>query len=132
MNTTTAITGAALTALATLSGCETAPRAAERPALITHIVLVDLTNDAERAEMLADADEKLATIPGVVAYAAGTHFDSGMGTVMDDYDAALVLGFGSAEDLRAYDAHPNHKAFVDRWSPRVETLHVRDMIDRDE
>ena len=110
-------------------GCESTPRPAERPALITHIVLVDLKNASERADMLADADEKLATIPGVVSYAAGSHFDTGRATVLDDYDAAIVLGFDDREALERYVDHPDHKAFVQRWSPRLDTLRVRDVID---
>ena len=100
---------AAIAALAALSGCESTPRPADRPALITHIVLVDLKNASERADMLADADEKLATIPGVVSYAAGSHFDTGRATVLDDYDAAIVLGFDDRDALERYVDHPDHR-----------------------
>lgn len=100
-----------------------------RPARISHIVLVKLKNPADAPALIADSDAKLARIPGVTAYACGRHLDMGRPTVIHDYDVGLYVGFDSTEDYAVYVDHPDHKALVAEWKPKSEWLHVYDVLD---
>lgn len=100
-----------------------------RTALIGHIVFVELVEDSDYDEILADSDSMLATIPSVSTYAAGRHIDTGRTTVRDDYDLAIYLGFESAEDLAAYVDHEQHNEYVQKWGPKLKALRVYDMHD---
>lgn len=107
-----------------------APRPAA-PGVISHIVFFKLIDPSESDELIVDCDTKLATIPGVVSYACGTHLDTGRGErVNADYDVALYLGFDSRRALDAYVAHPNHTAIVSAWQPRLQWIRVQDVIDQ--
>jgi len=113
---------------AQLGGCA-AQRAPARPAPVNHIVFIKL-HDAEAAEaLLADADETLASIPAVSAYAAGPHIDTGRETVIHDYDVGFYIGFDSLAEYEEYVTHPQHTAFIERWRSRIESLRVYDVYD---
>jgi len=112
-----------------LTGCAGSPQRADRPALISHIVLVDLKDPADFAELLRDSDAMLGTIPSVSSYAAGAHLETGRDSVLHDYDLAIYLGFGSEADLAAYVEHEQHIAVVTKWKDRMESLRVYDMLD---
>jgi len=120
-----------------MSGCwgYKAPRgpviahAAPRPALIGHIVFVQLSDPTKINALQRDADLMLGTIPSVTTFACGPHLDAGRATVSDDYDIAIYLGFESQEELAAYVDHPQHVQFVERWKPHLKSLRVYDMID---
>jgi len=103
---------------------------APRPAVINHVVFVELQDPADRSELIADSDTSLAVIPGVVSYAAGPPLDTGRGTVLSDYDVGLYIGFDSTEAYSRYVEHPSHTAFVTRWRPRLRALRVYDFVDR--
>lgn len=107
-----------------LAGCST-----RRTPLISHVVFVSLNDPARAGALLDDADRSLATIPGVVSYAAGPHIDTGRATVLRDYDIGMVIGFDSPDDYAAYVASPAHTGFVGRWMPEVESLRVYDIHD---
>lgn len=111
-----------------LSGCCKMPTA-QRPALISHIVLIDLVDPADYDECLRDCDELLGTIPSVARYAAGAHLDTARDSVLHDYDLAIYLGFRSEEDLAAYVDHEQHIEAVTKWKDRMDSLRVYDMID---
>lgn len=119
----------ALAAALPLVGCSAAPTRAERPALIGHIVFVELQQPSDYDALLRDSDAMLATIPTVSVYAAGGHIDTGRDSVLHDYDLAIYLGFESESDLAAYVAHDQHTAYVKKWKPRLESLRVYDMHD---
>ena len=104
-------------------------RAAPAPALIGHIVLIELENPDEYQAILWSADRLLGTIPTVLTYAAGGHAETGRESVRRDYDLAIYLGFASQEDLAAYVAHDQHIAFVNSWKPKLKSLRVYDMLD---
>ncbi|MEX0876947.1 MAG: Dabb family protein [Phycisphaerales bacterium] len=112
-----------------LTGCACTSRMPPRTALIGHIVFVELVEDSDYDEILADSDSMLATIPSVSTYAAGRHIDTGRTTVRDDYDLAIYLGFESAEDLAAYVDHEQHNEYVQKWGPKLKALRVYDMHD---
>lgn len=107
-------------------GCASAP---PRPALISHVVFVELHDPADIPELIADSDATLAHIPGVVSYATGQPIDTGRDTVLDDYDVGMSLGFDSAEAYARYVAHPDHTRFVARWKPRLTALRIYNFED---
>lgn len=112
-----------------LGACTTTPSRAPRPALIGHIVFVQLDDPGDYEEILADSDTMLGTIPSVRAYSAGAHIDTGRDTILSDYDLAIYLGFDSEEALGAYVRHAQHVAYVTKWKPRLKALRVYDMHD---
>jgi hypothetical protein len=113
-----------------LSGCTAAQRGPARPARINHVVFVKLRDPADAAAAIADCNRSLPTIPGVTAYYAGTHIDTGRGAaVTADYDVGLFIGFETAADYAVYVDHPAHTGLVDRWRSRVEWLRAYDVLD---
>lgn len=100
-----------------------------RPARIGHIVFFKLSDPGDRAALVADCDEKLPRIPGVVSYAAGRHLDVGRASVDGDYDVGLYVGFETEADYAAYVEHGLHKELVEAWKPRLEWLRVHDVLD---
>ena len=116
-------------AIATISGCSSQPTRAPRPALIGHIVFIELNEQSDYDAILADSDALLSTIPSVSAYAAGQHIDTGRSTIINDYDLAIYLGFESIDDLNAYVAHDQHVEYVKKWKPMLNSLRVYDMYD---
>tara|TARA_R110002073_G_scaffold336572_1_gene535718 strand:- start:21829 stop:22266 length:438 start_codon:yes stop_codon:yes gene_type:complete len=105
------------------------PPPAGPPAMIGHIVFIQLQNPSDFHALLHDADWMLGTIPSVESYAAGKHLDTGRSTVSSDYDLAVYLGFKSEADLRAYVIDDQHVDFVNKWKPRLKSLTVYDMLD---
>lgn len=138
MKITIPLLAAALLILpAIISGCSSGgstsrysgPPVARAPAMIGHIVLIQLDNPADFHDLLHDADWMLGTIPTVDSYAAGKHLDTGRSTVSSDYDMAIYLGFKSERDLAIYVAHQQHVEFVNKWKPKLRSLRVYDMLD---
>lgn len=119
-----------LTCAVLLTGCASGSSdLPPRPALINHPVFFTLKNPADAEELIADCNERLARIPGIVSYYCGRHFETGRATVSDDYTVGLFVGFDSAEDYEAYVAHPEHVALVQKWRPRTYILRVHDILD---
>lgn len=116
-------------ALCTAACVPATQRVAPRTAAIGHIVFVDLKDETDRAELIADSDAMLATIPSVATYAAGEHLDTGRETVLGDYSVGIYLGFETEQDLADYVAHPQHVEYVTKWKPRLESLRVYDIYD---
>ncbi|MBX3363846.1 MAG: Dabb family protein [Phycisphaeraceae bacterium] len=116
-----------------LAGCSTCPSSqtapAPRPALISHIVLISLHDTGDIPSLIADSDRLLPFIPGVVAYAAGQHIDTGRPSVLTDYHVGLYIGFASVQDYAVYVDHPNHVELVETWRPRIASLRVWDVLD---
>jgi hypothetical protein len=72
----------------------------------------------------------LGTIPGVVSYFAGRHLDTGRGERIDsNYDVAFYVGFQTQADYARYVEHPRHKAMLQKWQPRWESIRVLDVLD---
>ncbi len=115
--------------LVMLTACAANPTGPARPARINHVVFFTLHDPADTEELIRDCDTKLATIPGVVSYFAGPHFEMGRDSVDAEYDVGLYVGFMSAADYRFYVDHPDHIAVVTKWRPRLQSLLVRDVLD---
>jgi stress responsive alpha/beta barrel protein len=112
-------------------GCAASPKpqTAARPAPINHIVLMKLQDPSMTERLIDDSDALLGTIPSVISYFAGTHYDIGRDSVLRDYDVAVTLGFADEQGLREYVAHRQHLEFVARWKPRLAQLRVYDVGD---
>jgi hypothetical protein len=64
---------------------------------------------------LTDAERILRTIPGVRNFQVLKQVSP-----KNDYDFGFIMEFAHRGDYRAYDAHPDHTAFVQgRWVPEV-------------
>ena len=109
-----------------LVGCVSS---APRPAVISHVVFVELADPADAPAVIADCDEMLASIPSVVSYAAGPPLDTGRSTVIEDYHVGLYIGFDTEEDYAHYVDHPNHVGLVEKWRPKITALRVYDYQD---
>jgi hypothetical protein len=118
-----------LLVFAASSGCTSTSSQTPRTALIGHIVFVELADPGDYAEILADSDAMLASIPSVITYAAGQHIDTGRSTIINDYDLAIYLGFDTIDGLGEYVTHDQHVAYVTKWKPRLKALRVYDMHD---
>ena len=105
------------------------PPVAPSPAMIGHIVLIELNDPSDFHDLLHDADWMLGTIPTVESFAAGKHLDTGRSNVSSDYDFAIYLGFKSERDLAIYVAHQQHVEFVNKWKPKLRSLRIYDMLD---
>ncbi len=112
-----------------LSACAATPSNPPRPARINHVVFFKLQDPSDAAELIKDCDAKLASIPGVVAYFAGSHLDTGRATVDSDYDVGLYVGFMTEAAYRPYVEHPSHIEVVAKWKPSLKWLLVRDILD---
>jgi hypothetical protein len=116
-----------LSLLIVLASCASGP---SRPARISHIVFCKLHDPSDAGALIADCDARLADIPGVAAYARGTHLDTGRGERVDgDYDVGLYLGFESEEAYEGYLNHPQHVTLVEDWRTRWQWIRVYDVLD---
>ncbi|MEE8130648.1 MAG: Dabb family protein [Vicinamibacterales bacterium] len=110
-------------------GCAATSANPPRPARINHVVFFKLKNPEDAVKLIHDCDTKLATIPGVIAYFAGPHLETGRASVDADYDVGFYVGFMREDAYRGYVEHPAHIAVVEKWKPRLESLLVRDVLD---
>lgn len=109
------------------------PTAAEAPPVVApatkrieHVVLIELLDPADAAELKADSDRLLPTIPDVRGYVSGTPVDIGRGNVSRDYHVGLIVRFDSVEGYKAYLAHPAHEQLVQKWRPRWRKASIAD------
>ncbi len=79
-------------------------------------------NDKRVAEFVAESRNVLPKLPGVLRVRAGRPADAHAGK---GWDACLVLGFNSLEEIETYRVHPDHVAFLENFlGPRVEAKRV--------
>ncbi|MBX3321954.1 MAG: Dabb family protein [Phycisphaeraceae bacterium] len=110
-----------------VGGCSSSGPA--RPAMISHVVLIELSDPSLAGALIADCDRHLTDIKEVRSYASGQHLDTGRATVQSDYDVGLYIGFDSVEDYARYVEHPLHVELVDRWRSRIARMRVYDIGD---
>lgn len=103
-----------------------------RPARISHVVLFSLKDPADRAELLADCDENMPRIAGVVAYAGGRPLDVGREMVDGDYNVGLYIGFKTEAAYAAYLDNERHLSLVEKWKSRIAEMRVFDVLDETE
>ncbi len=112
-----------------VGGCASVNAPAPRTALISHIVFFDLQDPIDADDLIRDCDDLIANIPTVSTYTAGRHIDTGRPTIDANYDVGLYVGFNSLEDYAQYVEHPVHKSLVEKWTPRLMSFTVRDVLD---
>lgn len=121
----------ALAAAISLVGCsetvirgEGGPRSAPP---ITHVVLIELADPSQAAELERDCNEMLPRIPSVTLYGCGRPVDIGRGTVDGDYTLGLIVGYESERGYREYLDHPLHQQLVEKWRPRWTRIRIYDI-----
>jgi hypothetical protein len=90
-------------------------------AMFSHIV-VFWTNPAYLGaadELLAGANQHLKDIPGVVQFCAGKMVPSPRPVVEQSYQVALNLIFPDKPAMDAYQVHPRHIEFVEKYVKRL-------------
>ncbi len=100
---------------------------------VEHIVICWLKNPGNEQERqrVIEASKKFKDIPGVVGVKAGAPLVSERETVDDSFDVAVVISFVSAQDLAAYEDHPEHlRAVEEVLIPLVERFIVYDVVNR--
>jgi len=112
-----------------MAGCVNGQSAAFRPAKINHLVFFSLASPDDRVELIADCDEQLATIDGVVSYWCGEHGDFGRSIVDSNYDVGFYVGFNTRAKYEQYLKHPSHIAVVGKWKPRWNWIKIYDTVD---
>ncbi|MEC9373403.1 MAG: Dabb family protein [Planctomycetota bacterium] len=116
----------AATLFTTITACA-ATRMPPSPAHINHVVYFKLKNPADAAEMIADCNNRLATIPSIRSCFVGTHYDIGRDNIDSDYDVALYVGFDTEAGYIEYLDHPIHLDLVGKWRPRWEWIRIHDV-----
>jgi hypothetical protein len=89
--------------------------------MFSHIVIF-WTNPAYPAaadELLAGANQLLKDIPGVVQCYAGKMVPSPRPVVEQSYQLALTLIFQDKPAMDAYQVHPRHVEFVEKYVKRL-------------
>jgi hypothetical protein len=90
-------------------------------AMFSHIV-VFWTNPAlpgAADELLAGANQLLKDIPGVAQFYAGKMAPSPRPVVEQSYQVALNLVFPDKPAMDAYQVHPRHVEFVEKYVKRL-------------
>ena len=109
-------------------GCSTGQQTPHDPGTINHVVLITLNDPSDAAELQADCDEMLSTIPSVTVYACGAHVDAGRNRAVDDqYTLGLLVSFEDMPGYTEYLEHPGHLALLAKWKPRFAGLKIYDI-----
>ena len=113
-----------------LAAC--AAPAAQKPSLgqagqLAHAVFFDLVDDGQAGALVSDCHRRLSTIPGVLLLEAGTRAPEFSGPRNDNrFDVALWVLFEDRAAHDAYQVHPEHRALVEEWTPRLAGVEVCD------
>ncbi len=90
-------------------------------AMLSHVVIF-WTNPAYLGavdDLLAGASQLLKDIPGVQRFHAGKMVPSPRPVVEQSYQVALNLTFADKKAEQAYQAHPRHLEFVEKYVNRL-------------
>ena len=100
---------------------------------LVHHVFFWLKNPADTAtrDALIEGVRALGSIPGIRLLHVGVPADVEQRPVVDSsYSVSEMLVFDSIADQNAYQAHPEHQAFIARFSPHWAKVVVYDAIGR--
>jgi hypothetical protein len=98
---------------------------------VVHSVYFTLRDDTDkaRAALVEACYDKLADLPGVVAFSAGVREERIDGAANDrDFDVALLVVFVNREAHDRYLIAPQHVAFVDAQRPNWQVVRVFDSL----
>jgi hypothetical protein len=124
-----------LSALLVAPGCaackRTSPTASADP--ITHVVICwcNTPGDAEQVKQIVERSKTFRGIPGVISLRVGPRLQLATTRPIDEvtFDVAIVATFKSAEDLRAYQASPQHEQAVrEVLKPMTRKILVYDSV----
>ena len=89
--------------------------------MFSHIVIfwTDPANPNATNELLAGANQLLTNIPGVIQFHAGKMTPSHRPVVEQSYQMALNLIFANKPAEQAYQTHPKHVEFVEKYVRRL-------------
>ena len=111
-----------------LAGCQTLPLQTERE--IQHVVLVWFNEDVSDLHIQQVVEQSYGLqqkIPQLKSIRIGEAIESDRPMVDDSFDIGLVMGFDSLADLREYEQHSDHKAFLGEYiKGRVAKIKIYD------
>lgn len=92
--------------------------------MIERIVLLQLKENHANPESVAEIADRsrqvLPPLPGVLDVRVGVAADE---RTASSWHISLVLQFHAIEDLPAFSAHPDHRAYVDEYlRPKLESI----------
>ena len=97
--------------------------------MFSHVVIfwTDPTKPDAADEVIAGANKFLKTIPGITHFHVGKMSPSPRPVVEQSYQVALNLVFPSKQAEQAYQVHPQHVEFVEKYvKPFVTKVVVYD------
>jgi len=119
--------GAALAV--TLVACVTTPKATPLAAAgnMAHAVYFDLKDSRDSEAFMRECRERLAAIPGVRLLEVGERCAE-FKTPRNDqtFDVALWVLFEDRAAHDGYQVHPQHRALVETWTPKLAGIEVFD------
>ncbi len=121
---------AAVTLALALAGCggvrmHVKPAAQTEPGL-QHVVLIELADPSQAAEMTRDMQEAFPQIPTLRHWEIGPHVDTGRAAVQQWYTVGVLAQFDGLDGYKAFVEHPRHKALAEKWKPRWKRFEVYD------
>jgi hypothetical protein len=86
------------------------------PAMLSHVVIfwTDPAQPEAADQLIAGAEQYLKPIPGLLHFHVGKMVGSDRPVVEQTYQVGLNLGFPNKQAEEAYQAHPQHVAFVEK------------------
>jgi hypothetical protein len=124
--------GLALIATLALSACSTTPTPPAATPLaadgnIAHAVYFDLKDPLDSEALVRECRERLTAIPGVRALEVGERcLDFKPPRNDDKFDVALWVVFDDRAAHDGYQLHPQHRALVEAWTPKLVGIKVYD------
>lgn len=106
-----------LTILILLAGCQSLPQQSHSDE-VQHVVLVWFNDDVSEQHIQQVVEQSYALqqkIPQLKRIRIGDAIESDRKMVDDSFDIGLVMSFDSLSDLREYEGHPEHKAFLGQY-----------------
>ena len=96
--------------------------------MFSHVVIfwTDPSKPDAPKELIAAAQQYLASIPGIVNFHVGKMVPSHRDVVDQTYQVALNLQFQSKQAQDEYQDHPQHVEFVKRYKPLFAKLAIYD------
>jgi hypothetical protein len=112
-----------------LVACGAAPKA--MPLAVdgnmAHAVYFDLKDERDADALVRDCHTRLAGIPGIRALEVGTRCPEYKTPPRDQtFDVALWVLFEDRPAHDGYQLHPQHRALVQDWTPKLAGLEVFD------
>lgn len=93
-----------------------------------HIVLLTLEDPSQAGAVEQETREVAARIPWVRHLEIGRPLDVDRPEVEGGYHVAVLMRFEDEAAYRDYLAHPEHRALIARWAPRLSWFRAVDFV----